>query len=289
VVTNSYYSDTPGGYDVATAEELNQWPALIAAAMDPDRFSPQYADQLADQQPPKQFFIKRQEYGTFLIGALLKDGTSFGMTSSSKIDQYPDGITAFALGEGYGTVDANNHLTSSVAPGDRGTSLAAPAVAVQLYLARALWKVEHAQVDQPATGFGTTDAVGVMEAKRRLTLSAAVDPILIGKAAAAGIPQFERLIAPSGDVIITQDNLVKSVVVSGARVKMNDHQLDYTDRRHGFGGIQVNDGHVFVYDETMKAWARADDDGFEIELQGEEPITDPRAFSAAYKSLLRYY
>jgi hypothetical protein len=127
-----------------------------------------------------------------------------------------------------------------------------------------------------------------MEAKRRLALSAIVAPELIGKAAAAGVPQFECFVAPSGDVLVTADNLIKPGVVTDARVKVNGLTLDYNDRQHGFGGIQIHEKHVFVYDETTKSWRRADNDGFYVRLQDGTEFSDPISFSAAYNSIARY-
>jgi hypothetical protein len=290
VVTSSFYTFSDG-FDVATSQRIRQWPALVAAVLNPDRFPPQYANELTGEQPLKQFFIKHDRYGTFLVGALLKDGSPFGMTAS-KTDEDSDAITAFALGEGYGGQDATpESLRFCVHPSDRGTSFAAPAIAVQLYLARALWRAEAVRTNQSGAqiDFGKSDdGVSVMEAKRRLALSSIVKPELIGKAASAGVPLFERLVAPSGDVLVTVDSVVHSGVVTDARVKVNGLTLDYNDRQHGFSGIQVHENHIFVFDETTKAWRQADDDGFYVRLQDATEFSTASTFSEVYKSIARY-
>jgi hypothetical protein len=289
VVTSSFYTDG-GGFDVATGLEIRQWPALVAAVLNPDRFPPTYANKFSYEQPQKQFFDKNQKYGTFLIGATLRDGSVFGMTSS-ETDDDPDAVTAFGPGEGYGNIDSVTGCWSScIRSADRGTSFAAPAIAVQLYLARALWRTEASKRDPSAPLlFGSSrDYVDVMEAKRRLALSADVVPALVGKAAAAGTPRFERLIAPRGDVFITRDNLVQSGVVISARMMVDGHFLDYGDRKHGIGGIQVHNGLIFVYDEAIRSWRKADDGGFYIQLQDGTVFDDPSKFSAAYISIARY-
>lgn len=290
VVTSSFYTFSDG-FDVATSEKLRQWPALVTAVLNPDRFPPSFANELTDEQPLKQFFIKHDRYGTFLVGALLRDGSVFGMTASQTEDD-PDALTAFALGEGYGTRDANaGCFTSCIVPDDKGTSFAAPAIAVQLFLARALWRFEASKTaaNAGAVQFGNSDdTVPIMEAKRRLALSANVDPSLIGKASAAGVPLFERLVAPSGDVLVAADNSIKQGVVTDARAKVQGLALDYEDRQHGFGGIQVHAGHVFIFDETTKAWRRADDDGFYIKFQDGSEYSDPLKFAIDYKSVAKY-
>jgi hypothetical protein len=290
VVTSSFYTFSDG-FDVATSEKLRQWPALVAAVLNPDRFPPSFANELTNEQPQKQFFIKHDRYGTFLVGALLRDGAVFGMTASQTEDD-PDAVTAFALGEGYGTKDTNaGCFTSCIVPDDKGTSFAAPAIAVQLFLARALWRFEASKTaaNPDAVQFGkSADTVPVMEAKRRLALSANVDPSLIGKASAAGTPLFERLVAPAGDVLVTADNSIKQGVVTDARAKVKGLALDYNDRQHGFGGIQVHAGHVFIFDETTKAWRQADDDGFYIRFQDGSEYSDPLKFATDYKSVAKY-
>jgi hypothetical protein len=290
VVTSSFYTFSDG-FDIATSEKLRQWPALVAAVLNPDRFPPQYANELTGEQPLKQFFIKHDRYGTFLVGALLRDASPFGMIAS-QTDDDSDAVTAFALGEGYGTKDPNTGcFTSCIVPENKGTSFAAPAVAVQLYLARALWRSEAFKTDSslPSIKFGSTDdTVSVMEAKRRLALSASVDPVLVGKASAAGIPLLERFVAPAGDVLVTADNTIKQGVVTDARVKVKGLVLDYNDRQHGFGGIQVHGGHTFVYDEATKAWRQADDAGFYVRLQDGTEYSDPASFAAAYNSIAKY-
>jgi hypothetical protein len=289
VVSSSFFT-TGDGFDVATSEMPGRWPALVAAVLNPDWFPPSHVDELPGSwQPARRFWERRADFGTFLIGALLNDRSTFGMTSSETLE-HSDAVTAFAYGQGYGGGPSDSaDQVKCISPNDTGTSFATPAVAVQLYLARALWRTERQKTNNAlATDISAYD-VPVMEAKRRLELSSAVEPGLIGKASAAGMPEFERLIAPTQgttDVLVTSDGYVKTGVVEFAQVSLGGSKRQYGGE--DIGGIQVIEGQVFVYDEHRMAWRKADTAEFFVRIQGQEIFTTPVDFSKSYHTIARY-
>jgi hypothetical protein len=307
VVSSSFFT-LANGFDIAGASLVNKWPALVTAVLNPDKFPPSRADELGAEQPTKSFFIRRLEFGTFLVGAVLRDGTSFGMTSSDA-PEFSNAVTALQFGDGYGEFDAATGVrTSCIAPTDKGTSFATPALAVDLFLARALWRSQSPspgaivpdRTDLPFASM--TDPVPVLEAKRRLALAATVVPELVGKAATAGIPDLALLAAPAPrgvDVAVAIDGTIKQISVSTARVRYDGFLQSYPA---AFGAIQVHNGITFVFDESRRAWRAVEtNEDFYVQITqlsqdvgGGQSVIEtvefrsPDAFASTYLSIARY-
>jgi len=126
-----------------------------------------------------------------------------------------------------------------------------------------------------------------MEAKRRLTLSATVSPDLINKSGAAGVPDFERLIAPARneDVLVSADRTVRVGRVERAIVVVEGKKREYGDK---IGGIQVIQGRVFVYDEDLMAWQEGAVNDFYVRIQDQPEISSPSDFEKSYVSIVRF-
>jgi hypothetical protein len=307
VVSSSFFTHA-GGFDIAGGSAVNKWPALVTAVLNPDRFPPARADELAIEQPTKSFFVRRLEFGTVLVGAVLRDGSMFGMTSSES-PELSNAVTALQFGDGYGEYDpATGALMTCISAQDKGTSFATPALAVDLFLARALWRTAPGSpgalpIAANGVAFGQhPDPVPVLEAKRRLALAATVIPSLVGNAATAGVPELARLAAPvprGSDVAVLRDGSVRQVNVTAARVRFDSFLQNYPQT---FGAVQVRDGKVFVFDEFRRAWRllesvedffvqvtqlSAEQSGQPVALQTVE-FTSPEQFSSTYQSIARY-
>jgi hypothetical protein len=284
VVSSSFFTFT-NGFEVASSARHGQWPALVAAVLNPDKFPPSHVDELTGEQPAKRFFEIRHDFGTFLVGGMLRDGSIFGMTSSTSNQEFSNAVTTFALAEGYGDVDLTSSCVKTcISPDDKGTSFATPAVSVELFLARALWRSELLQMQSPADLEGSE--VRVLEAKRRLALSSKVMPELVGKAASAGVADVERLMAPANgntDILIKTDGSVEKADVRAAFAVFDGAKRQYP---LDFGGVQGKDGRLFVYDERRAAWREAEGDLY-LEFQ-DGRVFNATSFLMAYQSLARY-
>jgi len=286
VVSNSYYT-VSNGFDVATSERPNHWPALVAAAFNPG-IPPPFATSLQYEQPTKKFWTSRTEFGTFLVGAVLKDGSSYGMTSDES-HEYPSGVTAFALGEGYGNTE-DEATKTCIRPDNKGTSFATPVISLELFLARAIWRSEdklNKQNQESPDWKHAHEPVSVMEAKRRLILSSTVSPDLVDKAGAAGVPDFERLVAPATneDVLVSANKEVKVGMVERAIVVLKGRKREYGDK---VGGIQVSGGRVFAYDEDLMAWQEGEARDFYVKIQDRPEINSVSEFEKSYISIVRF-
>lgn len=157
------------------------------------------------RQPQRAFFELRSAKPLLLAGAVRPTATSFGIYSARS-----DGVTTVAPGVGYG------FSGSCIKPDVSGTSFAAPAIAAQLFVAKAVWR-------------GKSLAISGMGARERLLLAGRIEPTLAGRYGSGGIPVLSRLVGLTSPVLVKPSGELEHFelahVSAGARVVLGPTEV----------------------------------------------------------------
>jgi hypothetical protein len=198
------------------------------------------------KEPLRTFNQYREVLGTVLVGYFDEHGAPKGMYSKNGT-----GVTAIDDGVVVGEGRCNGRT-------ERGASFAAPVVAVKLLVGRLLW---------PERG----DLTDAMSARLRLLRSASVRKEYFGHYWSGGPAAPQRLYAPMGHYLVSQDGTTKDATNLARRLTvMVEVQLstglklvpylfdpEDVDPSNGFLVLQLQDDSAFLLERTrqgLPAW-----------------------------------
>lgn len=243
VISSSFWT-LFDGFSWLPPEYTTKSPAILLSAVMNDKESTIENPTYIRTEPIRTFHDKRDEYGVILVGAEVDAGTFAGMSSETG-----DGVTCLGKGAGWGP-------SGSCLNKERGTSLATPNIAAEMFLAKAFWAANKLDVSQ-------------QEARIRLLLASDVVPSYIDKFASAGVPRLEKLLRLKGAYAVTSGGIAVEVRVEpGASLKFVkngsprplffERDPDNSGFNSSFCGLQLVDGQAFVFSEAARKWVRLD-------------------------------
>ena len=205
-------------------------------------------------EPIRSLYVQRRDFPILLVGGFLSTGQPFGMTST-----IGDGVSLAASVEGWGTD------RSCIRPSDQGTSFATPAIATTLLLGAA-------QQSSPI-------AVGRPYRDRALR-AVPVLPQLAGLYQGLGPPSPDWLPFTGAIAIDLQGH---PQPLSQATGYLEFFYLDSGRRAAlslgngpgAFGGIQLVNDHVFIFNNDLSRWMEVRPRTIEVSLTrpGQAPQT----------------
>jgi hypothetical protein len=220
--------------------------------------------------PLREFYDRRNELGVFLVGAEESPGKPFGMYS-----QNGDGVTLVGRGAGWGT-------SGSCLAKERGTSFATPNVAAQLLLARAFWRWKELPVSS-------------LDLKLRALLATDLETAYVGRYAAAGRLNLEKLLQTKGMVAHRQSGEVVQVEsLTPARIWYRRDGLErrvtlnWGDDGTDVLGVYVVQQTAYILQKFRPMWTKIDATRVDMRLRDgthEHTITTVQELESLYREL----
>ena len=234
VISSSFYVNYDGYQVLPNGYQADSAIPLVSAVLDDQ------GSKIEDVQifePLMTFRNEGKGLGLILVGAQSAPGMFLGMSSRTG-----DGVTAIANGSVTGTTGACATQTAV------GTSFAAPVIATDLLVAKAIWA-------------SRSEKVSAREAKLRMLVSSDIDPAYVSLFASGGVPRIDKLLLPSGCYGIRADGtmtvLADAAGSSFVEVSTGAGLPDHFVFRHGdagFSGIEIVGTHVFIFREATMKW-----------------------------------
>lgn len=260
VVSSSFYTRIDPYRLLPSSFRPDSVPVLFSAVSDSFR----YIEEVDSEEPASTFWNLRNDYGVVLVGAETPEGL-LGMTSRDG-----DGVTAVGPGAGWG--ETGDCLT----PIEAGTSYATPAVATQLFLARALWRSRGLALD---TG---------REAKVRIAMAGDIKPSQASSYASGGIPSLGKLLADTDYVVDAAGRVLPARVRTGFLETRDPSGATITMpiRRgpNAIAALQWVADELYSFCESTMHWQRADAVGIGLTIDVDGVTTTFQTLSDVRRS-----